>query len=70
MLHPIKSSVLMCVLMCGWTNQFIGLIYRENATIEAVLQVYVGISQQRNELLALILHACEGDGDLIIVQLL
>lgn len=56
--------------MCGWTYQFIGLINCENATIEAVLQVYVGISQQRNELLALVLHACKGDGDLIIVQLL
>lgn len=56
--------------MCGWTYQFIGLINCENATIEAVLQVYVGISQQCNELLALILHACKGDGDLIIVQLL
>lgn len=50
--------------------QVIGLVDGEDVTIEAVLEVYVGISQQCDQLLALVLHACEGDGDLVVVQLL
>lgn len=56
--------------MCGFTYQFVSLIDREHAAVEAVLQVYICVSQQSNELLAFILHACEGDGDLIVVQML
>lgn len=64
------SKVYQCTCVCVLTYQLTGLINGENVTIEAVLEVYVGISKQCNQLLALILHACEGDGDLIIIQLL
>ncbi|TNN37595.1 hypothetical protein EYF80_052236 [Liparis tanakae] len=48
----------------------VGLIDGEHAAVEAVLQVDLGVGQQRDELLALVLHAREGDGDLVVVQVL
>lgn len=51
-------------------HQLIGLIDGEDATVEAVWEVYVRIGQQGDELLALVLHPGEGDGNLIVVQLL
>lgn len=56
--------------MRGRTYQLVGLIDRKNAAAEAVLQVYVELGQQRDELFALVLHAREGNGYLVIVQVL
>lgn len=51
----------------GSTYQLISLIDGKNTAVEAVLQVYAELSQQRNELFALVLHAGEGNGYLVIV---
>lgn len=52
------------------TYQLISLIDRKNTAVEAVLQVDAELSQQRNELFALVLHAREGNGYFVIVQVL
>lgn len=52
------------------TYQLVGLINCKNAATEAVLQIYVELGQQRDELFALVLHAGERNGYLVIVQVL
>ena len=61
--------VCVCVCVCP-PHQLVGLVDGEHAAVEPLAHVNVGVGQQADELLALVLHAREGDGDLIVVQLL
>ena len=59
------------ILSCrGAPHQLVGLVDGEHGAVDALWHVDVGLGQHGDELLALILHAREGDGDLVIVQLL
>lgn len=52
------------------TNQLVGLIDCKDTAVDFLPHVDMSISKECNELLAFILHACEGDGNLIIIQML
>jgi len=51
-------------------HQLVGLVDGEHAAVAVVPHVHLGVGQHGEELLALVLHAREGDGDLVVVQLL
>lgn len=51
------------------TNQLVGLINCEDTAVDFLPHIDMSIGKECDELLAFILHACEGDGDFVIIQM-